>query len=520
MIAPMFRFSALLIAAVALAGAVRTLPAATCNPVSATLCVAVDDFADVWINGTCVLLCADNDFAYIDSTSGTPVSCLSIPPSMLSATGTNYIAVMVRNTNPTEMWGTWALDILCAGGAHSYATSSDSFDFFHDASGTTPPPLDINSLPWYDPAYQPVSPWGSPVTVGSSVYGKRALDPQTGTPLPPKSWNSSGSGSGQDRMYFRQGFGLTPQPTPVPPNMTVQLFSSVCAMQNGANFDVTVRLCNSGGNVTNTVQVTVHRDPEVAFCGPYSPVGYTITQSGNDSIYSFPGFAGSSCMDYVMCGVDYYIGPSEVGTIRRITADLVYPGGTDVAGLDIPAVNCIVFTPTPTRSYSATPTQLPTDTVSPTPAAPTATSTATPTRTATPTVTTTLSPPPTATVTVTPTITETFTPAPTPPPATATPEPLLLTPKHPNPSPAKDAVWIPYVLNTAAEVDIRIYDVSGELLLALGPIFQSAGAQERRWDLMNKAGTKVASGVYICRIVATSPAGETDDAWVKAAVAR
>jgi hypothetical protein len=118
---------------------------------------------------------------------------------------------------------------------------------------------------------------------------------------------------------------------------------------------------------------------------------------------------------------------------------------------------------------------------------------------------------------VTPTITATFSPPPTAPP---TPAPLLLTPKYPNPSPAHDSVWIPYVLTTAANVDIRVYDISGELVLALGPVYQKEGPNERRWDLVNKAGTQVASGIYLCHIVAQSPAGEQDDAWVKVAVTR
>jgi hypothetical protein len=97
---------------------------------------------------------------------------------------------------------------------------------------------------------------------------------------------------------------------------------------------------------------------------------------------------------------------------------------------------------------------------------------------------------------------------------------LVLTPKYPNPSPAKDAVWIPYVISADAEVDIRIYDVSGEKLLDLGPVFQLRGANERRWDLVNAAGSQVASGIYLCRILARSRQGEEQTAWVKCAVSR
>jgi flagellar hook assembly protein FlgD len=95
-----------------------------------------------------------------------------------------------------------------------------------------------------------------------------------------------------------------------------------------------------------------------------------------------------------------------------------------------------------------------------------------------------------------------------------------LTPKPPNPSPAKDAVWLPYIISADADVDIRIFNVSGELVLALGPVFQTAGAHERKWDLHNQAGTRVASGVYLCRIIAKSRRNEEADVWVKVAVSR
>lgn len=506
----------LLIALAPLASLAR---AATCTPFAATLCVAVDDYADVWINGHCMSVCAGSDFAYVDGTSASPVACISVPLTYLDPSGTNYIAVMVRNTSPTEMWGTWALDVSCVGGAHSYATSSDSFQFYHDATGTTPPPLE-GGLPWYDPAYSPALPWGAPTTVSGSVYGKRVSDPQTGALLPPRSWDSSGSGVGADRMYFRQGFGLTPQPTPVPPNMSVQLTSSVCAMQNGVPFDITVHICNAGGNLTQSSQVLLTRDPEVSFCGPYSPTGYTISSSGNDTTITLPNFAGSSCQDIVICGEDYYIGPSEVGTIRHLTAALTYPGGSDNAGLDIPAVTCIVFTPTPSRSFTPSPmasntfTVSPTVTVTATQAPPTATPSVTPSFSATPSFTPSGTPLPTATITLT------LTPPPPPPSPTATPEPLLLTPKYPNPSPAKDKVWLPYVLSADADVNLRIFDISGELVLEMGSLFEQAGAHERQWDLHNQAGTSVASGIYLCHIVAKSKHDETDDAWVKVAVSR
>lgn len=499
--------------------------AVTCTPISAMLCVGVDDYADVWINGQCVdTVCVDS-FPYVDGSSGSPIKCVAIDPGILNPSG-NYIAVKVRNTAPTEMWGTWALDIVCAGGFHAYSTSSDSFEFYHDPDGTNPPPPQ-SGLPWTDPAYLPSPPWGAPTTVSGSVYGKRAVDPQSGLLLPPRSWNSSGSGTGGNVMYFRQGFGLTPAPTPVPPALSLTVIQPTCNADSGAQITVTLRVCNTGGNLTNTASIALSHGSEEQFSGPYSPSGYSISDAGGVATLSLPGVAGGGCTDFPVYLTNYYVGPAEVGNVRALSAALTWSGGTDSGAASIVAgPSCVYLSPTVTRSFTPTPTQAAdtaTVTVSPTPAPPTATPTASPSFTRTPssshspTLSPSLTPPPSPSATATATVTLPPTPAPT---ATQTPVPLLLTPKHPNPSPAKDAVWIPYVISTAAEVDIRVFDVSGEKVLDLGPLFQSAGPHERRWDLANAQGRFVASGIYLCRIVATAPNGDNDDAWVKVAVAR
>lgn len=170
------------------------------------------------------------------------------------------------------------------------------------------------------------------------------------------------------------------------------------------------------------------------------------------------------------------------------------------------------FTPTaqPTSTHTPTATPTPTFTVSPTFTL-TPSPSISPTFTISPTfsVSPTFSSSPTASPTFT--ITPTFTP---------TPRPLTLTPKHPNPNPAVDEVYLPFVLSTPAEVDVRVFSVAGELVRAFEPVPRDKGAHEQRWDLRNSAGTRVASGVFLCRIRARSPTGEEDDAWVKCAVSR
>jgi hypothetical protein len=142
-----------------------------------------------------------------------------------------------------------------------------------------------------------------------------------------------------------------------------------------------------------------------------------------------------------------------------------------------------------------------------------------PTPTATPSSTVT----PTPSFSMTPTISPTFTITPTftvTPTVTLTMPPLLLTPKHPNPNPARDAVWLPYVLSTEAEVDIKVFNVAGEVVRAFDPSPKPRGAHEQRWDLCNNAGNPVATGVYLYRIRARTRFDEEADVWMKCAVSR
>jgi hypothetical protein len=193
------------------------LPAATCNPASAILCVGADDIADVWINGHCVDTCS-GAFPFVSG--GNPAKCVSIDPTWLNASGGNSIAVRVTNTNPTEMWGTWALDITCAGGGHGYTTSSAGFDFYSDPSGLAVPPAQ-GGLSWFEVGYVPNPAWSPAVPVTGSVYGQRADDPATGVPLQAMAADSAGSGPAAGNViYFRRDFILTPGPTPVPPTDT------------------------------------------------------------------------------------------------------------------------------------------------------------------------------------------------------------------------------------------------------------------------------------------------------------
>ena len=200
------------------------------------------------------------------------------------------------------------------------------------------------------------------------------------------------------------------------------------------------------------------------------------------------------------------------------------------------ACNCGTPTPTPTQTVTLTETPVLTGTPTPTPLdTPSLTATPSVTPSASGTFTATLTPAPansataspsqtpldtataTASFTVSPTLPPTHTPLPT---DTETPGPLTLTPKPPSPNPSTDGAWLPYVLSTAADVDIKVYDIAGELVRVLDPVADPAGASEQFWDLKNSSGTKVASGVYLYKIRAVSGRGESKEVWSKCAVAR
>jgi len=294
--------------------------------------------------------------------------------------------------------------------------------------------------------------------------------------------------------------------------MTLAVAASVCAAQNSVPFDFNMTLCNSGGTTLSPTTAVLTLDPKFQFAGPYSnPAGCTVVNNSGVVTITWPSFLGGACVTVPIIAEDYYIGPGDVGYITSSGYTLSSPGGSASGGVNVPLVTCIVFTPTPSPTAPPSPTITPTFTPSPSPAAPSATPSITLTATPSPSlsVTPTASPSATAPGTATPSLT-----------ATPAPPHLSLSPHSPNPDPASRTLWLPYVISTGSLVDIKVYDVSGELVRALDPVEQPAGAQEQAWDLKNTQAAAVASGVYLCRIHAQNAAGESATAWVKAAVAR
>ena len=89
--------------------------------------------------------------------------------------------------------------------------------------------------------------------------------------------------------------------------------------------------------------------------------------------------------------------------------------------------------------------------------------------------------------------------------AVLTPKETGLLPNYPNPF--NPETWIPYQLAETADVTLRVYAASGELVRTLALGYQSAGIYQSRsqaayWDGKNEFGELVASGVYFYTLTA------------------
>lgn len=75
---------------------------------------------------------------------------------------------------------------------------------------------------------------------------------------------------------------------------------------------------------------------------------------------------------------------------------------------------------------------------------------------------------------------------------------LIMEPNHPNPF--RVNTWISYTLPESSNVNIGIYNVSGELVRTLNNQQQSAGKHSIEWNGLNDAGVMTSQGVYFCRL--------------------
>lgn len=146
----------------------------------------------------------------------------------------------------------------------------------------------------------------------------------------------------------------------------------------------------------------------------------------------------------------------------------------------------------------------------------TITATDTITRTASQTITPSL----TGTITETATVTSTLPPLTSTPTVSPTESELVLDLIGGFPQPFKENVKIVYYLSKEALVTIKIFTVSGEIVVEYGNVKGIYGNNEFLWDGLNKSKRKVAAGVFIFKIRAEDATGNDAIKWGKLACVR
>jgi uncharacterized repeat protein (TIGR01451 family) len=255
--------------------ATPTFAAGTCVPASAQLCAAVDDIAEIYLNGVDM-----GQFGYVISGSPGSPKCIALDAAQLAAlkdTG-NEIAVSDLNTQGSEMWAQWTLDVTCSNGQHAYTSSANGagINMFHTTGCPAGVPAnDPSGHQWWDPLYTRQGTWNSPVVVTGFTYGKRIYDPATGSMMPPLGYSTTSPAADNDcqMLYFIQSFNLTTQPTPAPPNFTtVKSANQTTGITSPGYLTFTMVVCNTGGGTFgNPVQmVDTWNNANWQYSGPYS----------------------------------------------------------------------------------------------------------------------------------------------------------------------------------------------------------------------------------------------------------
>jgi hypothetical protein len=369
--------------------------ASACNPVSAILCAAVDDYADIWINDSHIDVPVTGYFPYCDKNWACSPTCISLTPAQLALlTDTNnYIAVKDQNTAVQEMWASWSLDIICSSpaGAHVQISSQNRpVDMHYDPSCTVPAPdLPLNGgLTWYDPNYNESTSglsWVTPVTTVPQ-WGKRLYDPSTGNVLNALNYTTTNPNTACGAMWFRESFDLTPNPTPAPPAFTIIKSASQVHQIAGNQKDTfTLHICNTGGGTQGAPIVITDSwisSDNWQFQGMVyggsdnvwsftDPVAGAIAVSGSDPnrIITFSdGLQSGTCYDLSFI-LETWNATTQCYTWNN-TASLyctVVPTETAISTIVLDDYcPSVTFTPTISPTRTITPTTTPTRTITPT----------------------------------------------------------------------------------------------------------------------------------------------------------
>jgi hypothetical protein len=72
------------------------------------------------------------------------------------------------------------------------------------------------------------------------------------------------------------------------------------------------------------------------------------------------------------------------------------------------------------------------------------------------------------------------------------------------PNPFNSTTKILYILPVESSVEVTVYDIQGRIVKSFAYNAQSAGYQSVVWDGTNSQGGMMSSGIYICRVKASS----------------
>jgi uncharacterized repeat protein (TIGR01451 family) len=373
--------------------------AVVCTPQSALLCAAVDDVADVYINGIYI-----DTFGYVDvGDTGESPKCETLTATQLSALNSrgptgNVIAVRDQNSNCCEMWATWSMQITCANGGYSYVDSDtgQGVDFTTDTNlcclPTATPAGTIVSCDagptaggytWYNPLYNENGTWASAsgITYYGHEYGQKIHSLQTGDLLVPLGYGGGGvyGNTGCQQIFFRQGFDLYVTPTPQPPDMTITKTSNKTVVGiSGPNDTISFsfHICNSGGGLasmagtidqwTDTSSGWQYQGPKTTLYGITGPGGTyfgDIAEGVSNGPPAVPiqfltGFPGVTCTGCPAVCYDFtwiLASPDIVPCLTWYNSvTLTWPGGQ--ASSSVPIDN---FCPSKTFTPTSTPTPMP-----------------------------------------------------------------------------------------------------------------------------------------------------------------
>jgi len=209
-------YAAVLVFGAALAPA-KSARAVACQPASASITYAADDYFYFYLNGNSIV-------TPVFDNGGQPSVTVPIPVGDFApAGGADYFAFENANSVPAQIDCTWLITITCVGGSTTYLTPADTaLTMYNDQAGNnTPPPY--NGIPWYDSTWQDVNNLfnGAPVDVTNpnpAIWYPPLTNPSTGATVPIISWDNTGQQtSNAETLYYREALVLpTPPPTPTP----------------------------------------------------------------------------------------------------------------------------------------------------------------------------------------------------------------------------------------------------------------------------------------------------------------